>query len=262
MGGWGFAAIVAVAISGGLLWWGQRAQGRRSHLLAVETLTTGTIKALSDAAAGAAGPGAFRQRVEVVGTTQPVASGPLTSELSKTECVWHRHKVTRRYHHLERDSKGNQTRSTREEVMAENTTKDPFLVRDVDGTIPVVPTRVVQGARKSLSEFREPTAHDGEATVSLGPFELNLGGGDNTIGYEYEEWLLPVGKKVFIQGDATDASGELAIVEPEGSPKLIISTKSESELLEAAAKETTILRVASAIAAVFAVVFVVIELLR
>ncbi len=262
MGGWGFAAIASAAIAGGLAWWGERARRRRTQLLGVETLTTGTIKALSEAAAAAAGPGAFRQQVEVVGVIEPAESGPLISELSKTECVWHRHKVTRRYHHLERDSKGNETRSTREEVMTENTSKEPFLVRDADGSITIIPTRVVQGPRKSVSEFREPSTHDESASVSLGPFELNLGGGDNTIGYQYEEWILPLGTKVFVQGDASDGGGELAIVEPEGSPKLIVSTKSESELLDAAAKEATGLRVAAAVAVALAVIFAVVELVR
>ncbi len=105
----------------------RRAERRRGEMLGVETLTSDTIRQLCAAAAGAAGPGAFRQPVEVTGTTEASPAGVLTSEVSKTPCVWHRHRVTRRYRDVSTDSKGTRTTTTSEEVVIENTTQDPFV---------------------------------------------------------------------------------------------------------------------------------------
>jgi E3 Ubiquitin ligase len=256
-GWWAAGTVIGLAIAVGTFFMGRNTQRRRGQLLGVETLTTDTIKALCAAAAGAAGAGAFRQPVEVSGTAESGPDGPLTSELSKTPCVWQRHQVTRRYRHYETDSKGNRTATTREEVVVENTSEDPFLLRDGVGTIPVIPTRVIDGAKKSVSEFREPTTHDDGATVSFGPIEIDLGGGDNTLGYEYEEWILKPGTKVFVHGEATDAGGELVIAEPAGKAKLVISTKSETQLLDAAEKEATGLRIATLVGLGIAVVCIV-----
>lgn len=244
-GWWAVGTIIGLAIAAGTFFMGRSTQRRRGQLLGVETLSTGTIKDLCAAASGAAGAGAFRHPVEVAGTAEAGPTGLLTSELSHAECVWHRHKVTRRYRHQETDSQGKRTTSTREEVVAELTTEDAFELRDAAGTITVIPTRVVDGATKSLSEFREPTTHDEGATVRVGPLEIDLGGGDNTLGFEYEEWILKPGTTVFVHGEATDASGALAIAEPAGKSKLVISTKSETQLLDAAEKEAKGLRVAT-----------------
>lgn len=244
-GWWAVGTILGLAIAAGTFFMGRSTQRRRGHLLGVETLPTDTIRALCAAAGAAAGPGSFRQAVEVVGTAEPGPDGPLTSELSHTECVWHRHQITRRYRHHETDSQGKRTTRTREEVVAQNTSERPFLLRDPAGTISVLPSRPIDGATKTLSEFREPTTHDTATTVRMGPLEIDLGGGDNTLGFEYEEWVLTPGTKVFVHGEATDAGGELAIVEPAGKAKLVISTKSETQLLETAEKEAAGLRMAT-----------------
>ncbi len=124
----------------------------------------------------------------------------------------------------------------------------------------MIPTRIVDGAKKSVSEFREPTAEPG-STMKLGPFEITLPGGDSdTIGYEYEEWVLAVGTRMFVHGDATDASGELTIVEPEGKAKLVISTHSETELLEDAASAAHRLQIAAIVAAGIAAVCAVLAI--
>ena len=168
--------------------------------------------------------------------------------------MWHRHEVTRRYRQVSTDAKGNRTTSTSEEVVVENATQDSFQLRDASGTITVIPTNIVDGAKKSVSEFREPTAEPG-STMKLGPFEITVPGGDNdTIGYEYEEWILPAGTRLFVHGDAADASGELVIGEPEGKAKLVISTHSETELLEDAASDARKLRIAAIVSGAFALV--------
>jgi hypothetical protein len=53
---------------------------------------------------------------------------------------------------------------------------------------------------------------------------------NETIGYRREEWVIPVGTALFVQGEVTDDQGHLRLRKPEKGP-FVVSTKSEAELL-------------------------------
>ena len=53
---------------------------------------------------------------------------------------------------------------------------------------------------------------------------------DETIGYKREEWIIPVGQQLFVQGEVTDEDGHLRLRKPEKGP-FRVSTRSEQELL-------------------------------
>jgi E3 Ubiquitin ligase len=38
----------------------------------------------------------------------------------------------------------------------------------------------------------------------------------DTLGYEYEEWVLPPDTAIFVQGEASDRDGALQVAKPEG----------------------------------------------
>jgi hypothetical protein len=54
-----------------------------------------------------------------------------------------------------------------------------------------------------------------------------------TIGFRTEEWILPVGKELFVQGEVGDEDGELRLSKPAKGP-FKVSTKSEAELMASA----------------------------
>jgi len=223
-------AVVALVLAGVMLYLSRDARARHRKMYLTETTTTGTLRSLQEAAASAAGAGAFQQQVELAGKAVAGPGGLLTSEMSKTSCVWHHHRVTRKYRKVSHDSKGNRQTSTAEEVVTENVTHDSFLLRDAEGDITLVPGDEVDGARKALSEFREGDRD----RVELFGFSFAGNNDGDTLGYEYEEWVLAPDTAIFVQGEVSDRDGTLRVTEPEEKGDFVISTRSEAALLKKA----------------------------
>lgn len=237
------------------------ARNERRDLLGNETLTAAQLRELHQAATEAAGPDAFRQSVELKGHSAAHVDGLLTSELTSTPCVWYRQKVTRKYEEVRRDSEGNRTTSQREEVMTDNHSDKAFFVADETGRIAVVPGDSVEGARKVLSEFRQAERGGGSSKLEFGSFKLSLptgGGRGGTLGYEYEEWVLAEGVQLFVCGEAVDRGGKLSVREPQGKGSLMITTKSEEELIEGAGTRYKIAVATSIVAGLASVVVAVV----
>lgn len=234
------AAIAAVVAVVALLV-GRSAQRRRGRMLATETSTVATLTTLAATAREAAGAGSYREVVELSGEAVPGPGGPLTSPETGTPCVWHSHTITRRYTQVSKDSQGNRTSSTEEETVTDEASETPFVLRDGTGEIRVEPSVAVEGARKSLSEFREG----------------RRGGGRDTIGFEHEEWVLEPGTRLFVSGEVCDEGGVLVVRAP-AKGDLLITTRSEEQLLESAAGSARIAGIVSRVAAGAAVVLAVV----
>ena len=231
--GWFLAALLAAVVAGIAWWTGRSATRRRGRLLATETSTVATLTEVAAAATGAAGEGSYREVVELSGEAHPGPAGRLTSPETGTPCVWHRHTVTRRYTQVTKDAEGKRTTSTAEETVTSETSSSAFVLVEASGG--------VDGARKSLSEFREG----------------RRGGARDTIGFEHEEWVLEPGTRLFVAGEVSDAGGVLTIRKP-AKGDLVVTTRSEEQLLDSAAGSARtagiVLRVAGAAAVVLAVV--------
>lgn len=238
----GVLALVAGAVCA---YFAQTARARQHAMITTETLSAQELGALQQAAVQAAGPGAFRYRVEVTGRLCAGGSGPLTSELAKVDCVWHRHVVTRKYWETRRDSKGSTRRVSRTEIMSQHTSGQPFLVQDPSGVVTVYPGGVlVDGAQKVLDRFERDTG-GGATTLQLGKFRMSIPSDDSgTDGYQYEEWVLRPGRRVYVLGEASDATGELAVTEPQ-----IVSTRTEAELLARSRSRQRTFTIAALVAA-------------
>jgi hypothetical protein len=182
-------------------------------LIGAETMPVAELADLHRTAVEVAGSGGFRRVCEVAGTAAPGAAGPLTAELSGTPCVWHRHTVQRRYRHVSHDGKGHRRVSQRTETVADLASAQPFAVVDGTGAVPVRP--------------------EGAAVDAPGPSGFDR---DDTVGYEYTEWVLRPGARLFVHGEAADRTGTLAFGRPDTGPYLI-STRTEQEIR--AGKERT-----------------------
>ena len=61
--------------------------------------------------------------------------------------------------------------------------------------------------------------------------------GERTLGYRYTESVIPVGRRIFVMGAASDSSGIVLVSKPTQSKyKFIISTKSEEQVAKDARK--------------------------
>ncbi|MGV3564529.1 MAG: GIDE domain-containing protein [Nocardioides sp.] len=231
------AALAAVVA--GVAWWTQRsAQARHAALVGTETSTIGTLLELASAASGAAGPDSYRELVEVEGVVQAGPQGLLRSEPHQQPCVWYRQRTTRRYRSWSTDKDGRRTSTNQEEVVADECSDAPFVLSDGSGEVLVHPAVAVDGATKGHTLTRR-------------------GDGGDTLGYTLEEWLLPAGTTVFVAGEAAERGGRIEIGAPEGRD-MVLSTRSETELLRAAAGSARTAGIVSKVAAVAAVVLAVV----
>lgn len=260
MNGFLYAALGALGLAGFLLW--QHLQERKKHLalVATETSSTGTLRELAGAAATAAGVGAFRQFVEVKGTVHPGPSGPLKAPFSGTECAWYWTRVTHHWREAYTDNDGNRRYRDQSERLQSDRSTEPFTLRDDEGDLLVVPGTNVANARKTVSENRDSEPET--STVKIGKFEFSSSSRQGDSRYQYEEWVLPLQSRLFVQGDATDSDGRLEIRKPEGSRKMVLDTRSEEEVTTESRKHMQLTLGLAAGLIVLAIVLLVVGLLR
>jgi hypothetical protein len=238
--------IAAVLVLGAVgLFLGSGAQKRKlTQIRGTETSTAASLKELAAAVAKDIGAGSFNQGAEVKGTIE--CEKPLTAELSETPCVSYTMSVTREYEetYWQTDDKGNRTRQTRRgsESMASNTRSVPFQVRDASGTIEVEPTGAKFVDEKVLSRFEQGGMG---GTLRFGSFSLDAGrflhtGDRRTIGYHLEESAIPVGRNIYVLGEAVDSDGRLRIGKPAAKGgAFIVSLKDEEQLVKGARSAST-----------------------
>ncbi len=239
-------------VGGGLLLWGRKsAQEKVAQLKTATPRTVAELQEMANEIAKDLGPGSYNEFVEVRGTIE--CSNPLVSELSGTECVYYRMSVDRKYEeeYEEYDEQEERTvirtrRST--ENVANNTRSVPFLVRDDTGALEVLPDAADVDAEKVLDTFEpENQLMGGGMALTFGNFSMTMGGGrgwgagTRTLGYELEEWVLPLGRQVYILGEASDSEGRLAIHKPSDKrKKFIITTRSKQALMQATEKKANL----------------------
>lgn len=260
MAPWLIGAAFAVAGAVACFISARTEQSKYDAAVGLETSTTELLHELHRTATETAGKNSYSELVELDGTAHPAPSGSLTAEISGTECVWYMQKVTRRYKEVYRDSEGRRKVRNKDEVVSRNRSRDPFLLRDETGEVTIVPSTNVQSARKVVAEFRESNESRKGASISIGGFNLNLptGGGDgDTIGYKYEEWVLTEGTRIYVRGEAVDRNGKLEVRGPRGKDAMVISTKSEEEMLAEHKKKATLARLGTSGLAVAAVALLV-----
>jgi len=194
-----------------------------------------------------------------------VCDQPLTSQLGEHSCVYYRMSVRRKYdeEYWEKDNNGNQVRKTRTGTDVVSDTKEscPFYVKDETGKLLVVP----DGAKfdsliESVSRF-EPATMGGLGGIGFGRFQLTppmmQGSGRRTLGYHYEEHVLPLNRRVTIMGQVNDKMGQLAMRKADGQ-KLFISTRSKEEMVGSAQKTAQVMFASAIGSAVIGVVLAII----
>lgn len=250
----GIAGLVAAGVCAFLAY---RSKRRVHAMVTTETYTVRELRELATASAQAAGEGVFELRCEVVGKTRPGESGVLRSELGRRKCVWHAHRVTREYwvrkSVYDHNTGGRKTVSEKKsEVVSERRSEESFMVEDATGRVPVRVGDVdIDGKIKAVDRYEPAKA---TKVLKIGNFRLPLEGRSSggTIGFRYEEWILPVGVRTYVLGTARDASGRIEITDPS-----IVSTRDEQQLIrESRGRQRTYSLVAAGCAVVGAALLV------
>lgn len=223
-------------IAAAILFFVQRHYRLRLRSLKLANLVNSqSIKQLATDVATEIGGGSLREYVKLYGRVK--SEHPLISELKQVPCVYYAMQVIREYEERIRseDSDGRTEWRTerRSHTISSNTQSIPFLLQDAQGTVPIDPEGAGVETVQVLNEFRPEGSSN---RLSFGSFSLNLditagSGGGRTLGYRYQESILPLGRQVLIVGEASDQTGELVIGKPQQKGrKFFISLKSEDTL--------------------------------
>ncbi len=244
---------------------------QKNKLYQMQATETLTAKALSDSAsdvAGEIGAGSFNQVTEIKGKS--VCDNPVTSELAQMECVYYSMRITREYEedYWDTDAEGRRTRKTRRgsDTVASNVRSTPFYIEDSTGKIKVNPEGCLAVTEKVMSKFEPGERRTGR--MKIGRFSLDFGGlspisgGRRTIGYRYDEEIIPLGRDLYVLGEATDKSGEVQIAKPDDKKKkFIVSVKSEETLVKSAKSTSVGLMIGSTVSAVAGAVVIVLKVI-
>lgn len=214
--------VILLIVAGVLGYLSQSAKNKLLEMAGAETFTAASLKETADAVAKEIGAGSFRQKGEVKGVVR--TEKPLVSELKQISCVYYESSVREEYEEVyyERDSQGREQRRTRTHTkeLRDNRAGVPFYVEDATGRILVRPDGAEWDPETVVNEFQPG------GIPQLG---MMLNSNTRFVGTRYREVVVPLGKRVYVLGEATDAGG-LGITKPEKEGKFLISLKSEEQL--------------------------------
>lgn len=250
------AGLVLIAISAVLAFCYRSQKRRLGAIQSTQTSQVQLLRELAQSMKEGVGEGAFTYLTEIKGKI--VCKVPLQSELEGVECVYYSMRIEREYEetYYETDQEGRRTRRTRtsSDTVAENKRSTLFLVDDNTGQIQVDPDGADFVTEKVVSRF-EAGGEPSGGELRLGSFSLrlpSLTGDRRTLGYRFEEEAIPVGRNIYVLGEATELNGELRVQRPQEG-QFIISLKGEEELVRQSQSATTWLLVGSIASALIGV---------
>ncbi len=200
------------------------------------TSSVAQVRELAEAFAQYTSAKVFRELVEVKGRVR--CASPLLAPLSEKECVYYGMRVRWEYEEAygeENPETGREAhRREAEEVLAEDTQWQPFVVQDESGEIAVEPQGCEVIATPTLSRHEEEEGLP-EETISCGRFALPAPWKTGTeerkpLRYHFEEEAIAVDHEIYVLAEATNESGELRLQKP-ARGRFVISVKTEEELL-------------------------------
>lgn len=259
--------VVLVLIGVGLFLAATSQKKKLDLMQGTQTAAAAELSSLAQSVAKDIGAGSFAEIAEVKGTIR--CESPLISELANAPCVYYSMHVSREYEetYWDTDSKGNRVQKHRRgsETVSQNTRSCAFVVEDATGRVKVDPTGAAITGEKVYDRFEPGEPSSPAVSVGRWSFDLGsvrLGSGRRTLGYKYEESIVPVGKPIYVLGEAADSGGELAVRKPsKKDTSFIVSLKSEEELTRSAKGSSKGLTIAAAIAAAAGAVVTVLDLL-
>lgn len=224
-----FAWAGVFVVATGFFLMGARGSRRAAAQLAAAPATD-TRQVLSSATVADAG--APRDLVELTGRVEPGEGGPLRSPLTGTECVWFHARVAARYRRKVDTGEGAARRQGREVVVRDETSRAPFLLRDAQGAIPVVPSGRVCEAQQVMAELQPPDGREVTRGRYLRRLVAENAGFEVFLGHQCEEWVLPVGSPLLVVADAVVTDGRVELREPADGREMVLDTRGRDAIAQ------------------------------
>jgi hypothetical protein len=194
--------------------------------------------------------------VEVKGTLR--CEEPLTSEMAGRECAYYVSRVIREYRETERDADGDLETRRRSAVVSESERFAPFFVEDPSGMVGVRGEGAEVDALEVANRFEEK--EDDGPGFKIGGVTVQMGEGQQTLGYRHVEHVLPVDAPVYVLGTARE-DGRIVAPEGEGGGgRFLISHRSEEDLSKGYKRDALVLALVAAGLFVFGAVFLAVGL--
>jgi hypothetical protein len=219
-----------------LLVWAAQQASRAGEMASAETVTAARLTELCQEARAKDHGRAFRQRVELKGVLN--ADEPLTARQSGKVCGAYVSTVKCRYEEISqrRNERGITERHTslEEEVVSEHREEARCHVVDGTGRIEVD----LAGAEMDMTVVVDEFKRDEQSVAtSLASTAGDLITGDHhrrkRLGYQHSESILPLGRAVYVLGEACDEGGRLRVCKG-GPGRFLVSLKSEEDLTDQA----------------------------
>lgn len=229
-----YAGIALIAAAIALYVLAQRSAAKARRITATQNLTPAELLALHrDVVGGADVAGAFVQTADSSGTVRCAA--PLTAPMSDTPCVYYRATVTAQIEERRSETDSDGHRTTRWErddrVVSDDERCTTFELCAADGAVAVSGEGAKFDRPVQTVERFEP--HHGGASGAISIGGLTFGADQRILGYRHVEHVLPLGAQVFVHGSADDALGRLTF-RPDAGGSLLVSTRSEEQLVAGA----------------------------
>jgi len=234
------------------------------NIKATQTFKAKDINDLCECVKEEIGPGSFNKVLEVKGFIR--SDNPLIAELSGQECVYYSMKVTREYEEKYTAYENNRpvTRTRRgSEIISSNTQSVHFYVEDDTGKILVNPNDASIDGIKSVDRFEPHTSNTG--TLRFGNFSLpiSISSGSRTLGYRYVEEIIPINRRVYVLGEASDSSGELMVQKPKDKKEtFLISLRSEEEIIASTEKIVKLSLIGAILGLSIGIILIVISIIN
>lgn len=223
--------LVAIAV---ILFFVKQAQAKsHSSVLLARFTDVEELESTCEAITQEIGGGNWRDYVKLWGKI--TVDEPLISEMKQEPCVYYRMLVQREYEEKVRsqDSEGKTVEKIvrKSETITQNQRSTPFMLEDSTGKITINPQGAKFDTIKILDEFHNEQPAGG--MLQFGNFSFLLKNDHyqtRTLGYRYQEFILPINREVLIVGNASDETGNLKITKPTNNEPFLISFKTEEEL--------------------------------
>lgn len=257
----GIVLIVVALIFGVVHIFSRRKMG---HLLTARVTRVGELIDTARTVAGELGGGGFTENAALTGTVR--CDRPLVAPLSERPCLYYRMTVRRRYEEQveRRDSDGDIVRETRRGTETMSTQEEGTHFELVDGEhhLPVAVGGIDWKAQVETVDQFQPEAPGLQLSFGRFSMALNHGGGlgRRTLGYEYEEHLVPLDGQFTLIGQVTDSGGPLTM--RRGGPIFSISRESRDEQIGSAKGTASWTAAASGICLLIGAILAVVGALR
>ncbi len=247
-------AIILGVTTLGLVIWHVFSKKRAGALLAAPEATLDTLRDESSTLASELGPGSFKSLVTLRGTIQ--CDAPLNSPLGERDCVYYKAEVERKYRYTNSEGK----KSTRTENMSDQSEARDFDLVVGDSSIRVLIDGADHEALVETVDRFEPHTQGG-MSIGFGQFSMTLPDHqrrETTLGYRYQEYVLPSSGPLTIVGEVSDLNGELSI--GRGGLIFLFSKLTRNELIGKANSTARWTAIASGISLIGAAISAVVHL--